>query len=76
MLNPGNADAHRMAALAAQNAEHYDLAWDQAIRAYLAGANPQTVFGGLSAESPAAPGLRGAGQPSGRSTWRESIPAS
>lgn len=54
-LNPGNADAHRMAALAAQNVEEYDLAWDQAIRAYLAGANPQTVFGGLSADSPEPP---------------------
>ena len=55
VLNPGNADAHRMTALAAQNAEDYELAWDQAIRAYLAGANPQTVFGGLSAESPEPP---------------------
>jgi tetratricopeptide (TPR) repeat protein len=54
-LSPGNADAHRMAALAAQNTEDYEVAWDQAIRAYLAGANPQTVFGGLSAESPEPP---------------------
>ncbi len=50
-LNPGHANAHMLTAHAAMYAENYELAWDQGIRAYLAGEDPQAIFGGLSGRS-------------------------
>ncbi len=50
-LNPGHANAHMLTAHAAMYAEDFELAWDQGIRAYLAGEDPQAIFGGLSGRS-------------------------
>jgi len=46
-LNPGHANAHMLAAHAAMYAGDLELAWDQGIRAYLAGGDPQQIFGGI-----------------------------
>jgi len=51
LLNPGHANAHMLTAHAAMYEEDYELAWDQGIRAYLAGEDPQVIFGGLSTRS-------------------------
>jgi hypothetical protein len=50
-LNPGHANAHMLTAHAAMYAGDMDLAWEQGIRAYLAGEDPQQIFGGLSTRS-------------------------
>lgn len=51
LLNPGHANAHMLTAHAAMYAEDLELAWDQGIRAYLAGEDPQAIFGGLGERS-------------------------
>lgn len=51
VLNPGHANAHMLTAHAATYAGDFELAWDQGIRAYLAGGDPQQIFGGLSERS-------------------------
>ncbi len=51
LLNPGHANAHMLTSHAAMYAENYELAWDQGVRAYLAGEDPQSIFGGLSGRS-------------------------
>jgi hypothetical protein len=51
VLNPGHANAHMLTCHAAMYAENFELAWDQGIRAYLAGEDPQAIFGGLSSRS-------------------------
>jgi tetratricopeptide (TPR) repeat protein len=43
-LNPGHGHTHRLAALAASRAEDYETAWDQAIRASLAGQDMNQMF--------------------------------
>lgn len=50
-LNPGHANAHMLTAHAAMHAGDMELAWDQGIRAYLAGEDPQAIFGGIGERS-------------------------
>ncbi len=52
LLQPGFAHGHQLASLAAQQLEDYETAWDQAVRAVLAGVEP-SAFGGLQQASPA-----------------------
>ncbi len=51
-LQPGFPHGHQLAALAAQQLGDYETAWDQAVRAVLAGVEP-SAFGGLQQASPA-----------------------
>ena len=53
-LQPGFAHGHQLASLAAQQLADYPTAWDQAVRAVLAGVEPGQ-FGGLQQASPAPP---------------------
>ncbi len=50
-LNPGFAHGHQLAALAARELGDFDTAWEQAIRAYLAGADMSTGFAQLAESS-------------------------
>jgi len=43
-LNPGHGHAHRLASIAATNVEDWDSAWDQAIKAQLAGEDMRDAF--------------------------------
>jgi tetratricopeptide (TPR) repeat protein len=51
-LNPGHGHTHRLAALAAVRAGDYATAWDQAIRASLAGQDMNQMFVDMFYESP------------------------
>jgi len=51
-LNPGHGHTHRLAALAASRAEDYETAWDQAIRASLAGQDMNQMFVDMFHKSP------------------------
>jgi hypothetical protein len=51
-LNPGHGHTHRLAALAASRAEDYETAWDQAIRASLAGQDMNQMFVDMFYKSP------------------------
>ena len=51
LLQPGFAHGHQLASLASQQLEDYETAWDQAVRAVLAGIEP-SAFGGLQEASP------------------------
>lgn len=51
-LNPGHGHTHRLAALAASQAEDYETAWDQAIRASLAGQDMNQMFVDMFYKSP------------------------
>lgn len=53
VLQPGFAHGHQLASLAAQQLGDYETAWDQAVRAILAGVEA-SAFGGLHEASPAA----------------------
>ena len=55
-LNPGHGHTHRLAALAASRAEDYETAWDQAIRASLAGEDMNQLFVAASLSAPDLPG--------------------
>lgn len=54
VLQPGFAHGHLLASLAAQQLGDYELAWDQAARAIIAGREP-SEFGALHQASPAPP---------------------
>jgi len=51
-LNPGHGHTHRLAAIAASRAEDYETAWDQAIRASLAGQDMNQMFVDMFYKSP------------------------
>jgi tetratricopeptide (TPR) repeat protein len=51
-LNPGHGHTHRLAAVAAARAEDYTTAWDQAIRASLAGQDMNQLFVDMFYKSP------------------------
>ncbi len=51
-LNPGHGHSHRLASIAAVNIEDWDTAWDQAIRAQLAGEDMTQSLLGLYEQSP------------------------
>jgi hypothetical protein len=51
-LNPGHGHSHRLAALAAANVGDWEVAWDQAIKAQLAGEDMTQTFLGMYQESP------------------------
>lgn len=50
-LNPGFAHGHALAATAARQTEDWDTAWDQGVKAYLAGADQAQAFGNIGAQS-------------------------
>jgi tetratricopeptide (TPR) repeat protein len=50
-LNPGFAHGHQLAAVAASQVGDFETAWDQAIRAYLAGAEMGSIFAQLRERS-------------------------
>ena len=52
LLQPGFPHGHQLASLAAQQLGNYETAWDQAVRAVLAGVEP-SQFGDLQQASPA-----------------------
>ncbi|HEX9700982.1 MAG TPA: tetratricopeptide repeat protein [Acidobacteriota bacterium] len=47
-LNPGHASAHQLAAAAARLSGDYETAWEQGIRAHMAGASQPDAFGNLA----------------------------
>ena len=50
-LNPGFANGHQLASLAARELGDFETAWEQAIRAYLAGADMSSGFAQLAERS-------------------------
>ena len=50
-LNPGFAHGHQLAAVAASQVGDFETAWEQAIRAYLAGADMSSIFAQLGERS-------------------------
>jgi len=50
-LNPGFAHGHALAATAARQIEDWDTAWDQGVKAYLAGADQAQAFGNIGNHS-------------------------
>ncbi len=50
-LNPGFAHGHQLASVAAVQVGKFETAWDQAIRAYLAGADMSSIFAQLNERS-------------------------
>lgn len=50
-LNPGHGHTHRLAAIAAGNVEDWEVAWDQAIKAQLAGEDMTQTFLGMYQKS-------------------------
>jgi tetratricopeptide (TPR) repeat protein len=50
-LNPGFAHGHQLASVAAVQVGNFETAWDQAIRAYLAGADMSSIFAQLNERS-------------------------
>ena len=56
VLQPGFAHGHQLSSLAAQQLGDYETAWDQAVRAVLAGTDP-SQFGSLQQASPAPPDI-------------------
>jgi len=51
-LNPGHAHSHQLAAAAARLSGDYETAWEQGIRAHLAGVSQPDAFGNLAELSP------------------------
>jgi hypothetical protein len=51
-LNPGHGHSHRLASIAAINIEDWDIAWDQAIKAQLAGEDMTETLLGIYEMSP------------------------
>jgi len=56
-LNPGWGEAHRLAAIAALNIRNLQVAWDQAVKAYQAGADVADTLNRLLAMEKAPPDL-------------------
>lgn len=50
-LNPGFAHGHALAATAARQTEDWETAWDQGVKAYLAGVDQAQAFGNIGAHS-------------------------
>jgi len=67
-LNPGFANGHQLASLAAREFGDFETAWDQAIRAYLAGADMSSGFAQL-AERSEVPAESTRALQHGRSSW-------
>ncbi len=57
LLQAGFAHGHQLASLAAQQLGDYEAAWDQAVRAILAGVEP-SAFGSLQQASPPSPDIQ------------------